>query len=78
MPYVKPDRRRYISPADMSIGDVTYAVTRVLLDWLDLGNESYANYAIAIGILETAKLELYRRRVARYEDTKIAENGDVY
>jgi len=32
----------------------------------------------AIGALECAKLELYRRVAAPYEDTKIAENGDVY
>jgi len=31
-----------------------------------------------IGALECAKLELYRRVAAPYEDDKIAENGDVY
>ena len=30
-----------------------------------------------IGALESAKLELYRRSIALYEDTKIKENGDV-
>jgi hypothetical protein len=30
-----------------------------------------------IGMLECAKLELYRRSVANYEDEKILENGDV-
>jgi len=28
-------------------------------------------------VLEAAKLELYRRQVAVYEDAKIFENGDV-
>ena len=32
----------------------------------------------AIGVLECAKLELYRRVVAMYEDGKIKENGDVF
>ena len=32
----------------------------------------------AIGALECATLELYRRKVAPYEDGKIAENGEVY
>jgi hypothetical protein len=32
----------------------------------------------AIGVLECAKLELYRRVAAPYEDEKIAESGDVY
>jgi hypothetical protein len=30
-----------------------------------------------MGVLESAKLELYRRKIAPYEDDKIAENGDV-
>jgi hypothetical protein len=31
-----------------------------------------------LGALEGAKLELYRRVAAPYEDRKIQENGDVY
>jgi len=31
----------------------------------------------AIGALEGAKLELYRRVISKYEDKKIMENGDV-
>ena len=31
-----------------------------------------------MGALECAKLELYRRVAAPYEDVKIMENGDVY
>jgi len=31
-----------------------------------------------MGALEGAKLELYRRKVAIYEEEKIKENGDVY
>lgn len=31
-----------------------------------------------LGVLEGAKLELYRRKIALYEDIKIKENGDVY
>jgi hypothetical protein len=34
-------------------------------------------YNDAIGALEGAKLELYRRYVSAYEDDKIKENGDV-
>ena len=36
--------------------------------------ESYRNF---IGELEAAKLEIYRRQIAPYEDKKIKENGDV-
>jgi len=38
---------------------------------------NYAQYAAFIGELESAKLEIYRRFVAPYEDKKIQENGDV-
>ena len=38
----------------------------------------YARINELIGVLECAKLELYRRIAVPYEDTKIAENGDVY
>jgi hypothetical protein len=31
-----------------------------------------------VGVLECAKLEIYRRIAAPYEDKKIVENGDVY
>ena len=36
------------------------------------------NLNAIIGALECAKLELYRRVAAPYEDDKIIENGDVY
>jgi len=31
-----------------------------------------------VGVLECAKMELYRRVAAPYEDKKKEENGDVY
>jgi len=31
-----------------------------------------------LGSVEAAKLEIYRRLIAPYEDTKIKENGDVF
>ncbi len=39
---------------------------------------SYTELNAAIGMLECAKLELYRRRLAKYEDEKVKEHGDVY
>ena len=39
---------------------------------------NYALYNAVIGVLECAKMELYRRQISPYEDRKIAENGDVY
>ena len=55
-------------------GLVNYIITRLLL--ARFGN-SYKAYAMAVGVLETCKLEFYRRHVAPYEDKKIIDNGDV-
>lgn len=38
---------------------------------------SYSDHNSAVGMLECAKLEFYRRQTAPYEDEKIKENGDV-
>jgi len=40
--------------------------------------KGYFHYNRAMGVLASAMQEFYRRRVAPYEDVKIAENGDVY
>jgi hypothetical protein len=39
--------------------------------------KNYEDYRNFIGEIESAKLEIYRRLVAPYEDKKIEENGDV-
>ena len=46
--------------------------------WIEKRGLDYAALAEAVGVIETAKLELYRRVAAPYEDDKIVENGDVY
>jgi hypothetical protein len=43
----------------------------------ELYKPSYYNYNRAIGVLESIKLEYYRREVAAYENKKIKENGDI-
>lgn len=62
---------------DCEPGELCYAITRLVDTWLS-ATPTYEDFAVAIGVLETAKLELYRRRVAPYEDFKAAANGDVY
>ena len=57
-------------------GTLNYIITRLVHWWLG-DNPNYERYNAAIGVLECAKLELYRRKVSPYEDEKIKENGDV-
>lgn len=85
MPYIKKeDRERFIPLIELiekqeirSAGELNYLVTMLTHKFLNQKPESYSTYNDAIGALEGAKLELYRRHVASYENEKIKENGDV-
>lgn len=80
MPYIHKSQRFPLDArhrAPLTVGELNYAVTCLINDWLR-ERVGYAEINEAIGVLECAKLELYRRIAAPYEDKKIAENGDVY
>jgi hypothetical protein len=59
-------------------GFLNYCITKLVWSFIHSQSEKYDAYNAAIGALECAKLELYRRKVAEYEDGKIESNGDVY
>lgn len=60
-------------------GELNYWITTDILRYLERKGElSYTNINEVIGVLECAKLELYRRLAVPYEDKKKEENGDVY
>ena len=58
-------------------GTLNYIITRMVI-WYLGNNPNYERYNAAIGVLECAKLEIYRRQISVYEDKKCSENGDVY
>lgn len=87
MPYIKmEDRPKYdgllgeligilkSQPVERIDGELNYIITRILKEAYPL---RYFNLNRAMGVLECAKLEFYRRVAAPYEDIKIKENGDV-
>ena len=79
MPYIKEERRWAVfETSPQTSGELNYALTLALKDYLADHGESYQTYNDMIGALEGAKLELYRRKIAPYEDIKIKENGDVW
>lgn len=81
MPYIAKTRRQEVYESRMPItcGELNYFITDLCLEYIkDMGGASYTRYNEVIGVLECAKLEMYRRAVGPYEDKKIAENGDVY
>lgn len=87
MPYIRTSSRRYIDVCIKEVisslkdqaasrdGCLNYTISSIINE---LYGRSYVELNAAIGVLECCKLELYRRVVAPYEDTKITENGDVY
>ena len=80
MPYIEPYRREDLNPLTNphTAGELNYVVTYIVNQYLQESGVSYSNINEVIGVLECAKLELYRRVAAGYEDEKIEENGDVY
>lgn len=86
MPYIAPERREFLENAtdeeiaqvELAPGDLNYAITKLMDEWVGQEGLSYDAINTAIGVLECVKLELYRRVAAPYEDNKIEQNGDVY
>lgn len=81
MPYIKQYRRHDLAPAGINpqdAGELNYVLTEICLRYSRGQGGRYQQINDVLGALEGAKLEFYRRLAAPYEDTKIAENGDVY
>jgi len=81
VPYIDPEARTLIDGGQRpaNAGELNYAISCMVDRYLsDKGGIRYAHLNEVIGVLECAKLELYRRLAAPYEDIKIAQSGDVY
>lgn len=87
MPYIKTEDRQAIhekltvhgvDTVLENAGEVNYAITSLVDNYLQYNTRCYRTINEMIGALECAKLELYRRVAAPYEDTKIIYNGDAY
>ena len=87
MPYVTQRVRNCFEPAlshlriwiDGGItqpGDLNYVITALVKSYLG-PTPGYTRYNAAIGVLECAKLEVYRKWLAPYEDVKATENGEI-
>jgi hypothetical protein len=92
MPYIKQEQRNGLDPRiesvieamwaipefnDSKAGILNYVITRLACG--AIGEEvRYSKVNEVIGAMECAKLELYRRVAADYEDIKVEENGDAY
>jgi len=86
MPYITQKSRKLIDPLlkdvekyikSFGVGDLNYIFTKIIHKWIKMQGKSYKNYNAAIGVLECAKMELYRMIAASYEDKKKEENGYI-
>jgi hypothetical protein len=80
MPYIPQSERNPIDDGyvPITVGQLNYAITRLIANHLTARTKSYSNINEVIGVLECAKLELYRRIAVPYESAKLEQNGDVY
>jgi|TARA_R110001583_G_scaffold193721_2_gene362819 hypothetical protein len=91
MPYIAEEKRMMLEHALATLaagiivedpkeqaGVLNYCITSLLNEVLKTNGLKYRNINELIGVLECAKLELYRRVASPYEDVKKDSNGDVY
>jgi len=82
MPYIKPEKRPVLDGLIKTLwnhctspGDFNYVITKLLHIELESTGLSYGEINEAVGVLECAKLELYRMIAVPYENDKIMDNG---
>jgi len=81
MPYIPEEARQRLGNGHSRIhgvGELNFVLTVFCDEYLKEAGMNYENLNAIIGVLESMKLEFYRRRAVPYEDKKIEENGDVY
>jgi len=81
MPYIEQTRRNAFHHKLLSMttpGDLNYHITQLCQEYKELRGECYQTYNDILGALEGAKLEMYRKKIAGYEDKKEKENGTVW
>lgn len=93
MPYIPQHKRtelndkmdhllNYIYSTHPSIGEINFIISSIINNYIEGKKDAHMfNYNVCnklIGVLECAKLELYRKVVSEYEEVKINENGPLY
>ena len=79
MPYINEDLREEVEANGAhSPGELNYVFSKLIDEYIERNKKDYATLNDIIGVLECCKLELYRRIVAPYEDTKLIKNGEVF
>lgn len=80
MPYIEPKDRAgidYGTDFPQNCGELNYFITKILHRYIIEHSLRYSTVNEVIGVLECAKLEVYRQIVSPYEDNKKKLNGPV-
>ena len=85
MPYIAKSEKDKVDKGLLALhlseltnaGSLNYAIHQVVAQYISQNKESYQTYNDIIGVLDCAKMELYRRLISDYEDKKITQNKDV-
>jgi hypothetical protein len=79
MPYIPQSEKQHVDQDNLitTAGQFNYALNQLVSIYIEQNGFNYQTSNDIIGAMECAKLELYRRLVAPYEDKKILQNGDV-
>lgn len=89
MPYIKEEKRQELEPVlqqlglklmNESSGVWNYAITALIRRWFASFTIAgrYEDFERVNGLLESIKLEFWRRMMVPYEEVKIEQNGDVF
>ena len=79
MPYIPENERQAIADGctPVTAGQLNYKIHLLLEEYLETNGVNYQTCNDVMGALQGVQQEFYRRKVADYEDQKIAENGDI-
>lgn len=85
MPYIKSKEVRESITGEVELlimaidneGDLNFAITSLLLEYMKKKEKNYATLNTIMGVLSCVAREFYRRVIGPYENTKIKENGDI-
>lgn len=83
MPYIPVDDRdrlddeKLVACAPQNVGELTYAVTRLLFNYIRVHGLRYQQIADIMAACNNSGLEFYRRVAVPYEDKKARLNGGI-
>lgn len=78
MPYITEKLRAKALTNPVTAGELTYAFTKSIQNFMRNSPEGYTTYSQILGALEGAKADFIERVLTPYEGEKQEVNGDVW